>query len=102
METQDFTRLPLGSLVASARTVIRCPKCRRHGVLESGRDGSRRCIHAETVILRGMVPQPTDRCEFAGPRSAFLKEMGPSRPLQPGEETLATSPLISTVREADR
>lgn len=94
MKTQDFTRLPLGSLVASARTVIRCPKCRRHGVLESGRDGSRRCIHAETVILRGMVPQPTDRCEFAGPRSVLSRGTTPSA-IQPlGEEALAASPLM--------
>jgi hypothetical protein len=102
METQDFTRLPLGSLVASSRTVIRCPQCRRHGVLESSRDGSRRCIHVETVILPGMVPQPTDRCEFAGPRSVLPQGMRPSAIQLLGEETLATSPLISTVREADR
>ncbi len=70
MNTQDFTRLPLGTLVSFSRTIIRCPSCRRHGVLESDRDGSRRCIHSETTALAGMVPNPTDRCEFAGPRTA--------------------------------
>ena len=69
MSTLDFTRMPLGSLVASSRTVIRCPQCRRHGVLESYRDGTRICVHAETTALPGMVPLPTDRCLFAGPRS---------------------------------
>jgi hypothetical protein len=79
MATQDFTRLPLGSLVASSRTVIRCPRCSRHGVLESYRDGSRVCVHAETTALPGMVPYPTDRCEFAGPRSrsAVPKDLRP-------------------------
>ena len=72
MNTQDFTRLPLGTLVSFSRTIIRCPSCRRHGVLESDRDGSRRCIHAEATALTGMVPNPTDRCEFAGPRSALV------------------------------
>jgi hypothetical protein len=37
MNTQDFTRLPLGTLVSFSRTIIRCPRCRRHGVLESDR-----------------------------------------------------------------
>ena len=69
METLDFTRMPLGALVTSARTVIRCPQCRRHGVLESYRDGTRVCVHAEATVLPGMVPLPTDRCQFAGPRS---------------------------------
>ncbi|HEY1251670.1 MAG TPA: hypothetical protein VGH97_10810 [Thermoanaerobaculia bacterium] len=77
METQDFTRMPLGALVATSRTVIRCPQCRRHGVLESYRDGSRICVHAESVTLPGMVPFPTDRCEFAGPRSVLPKGMRP-------------------------
>jgi hypothetical protein len=71
METLDFTRLPLGALVSSSRTVIRCPQCRRHGVLESYRDGTRVCVHAETKTLPGMVSLPTDRCEFAGPRAAL-------------------------------
>lgn len=70
METLDFTRMPLGALVTASRTVIRCPQCRRHGVLESYRDGTRVCVHAETTALPGMVPLPTDRCQFAGPRNA--------------------------------
>ena len=76
MGIQDFTRLPLGSLVASTKTVIRCPQCSRNGVLESYRDGTRVCVHAETVVLPGMVPQPTDRCEFAGPRARFAQGVG--------------------------
>lgn len=71
MSTQDFTRMPLGALVATSRTVIRCPQCRRHGVLESYRDGTRVCVHVEATSLPGMVPYPTDRCEFAGPRSVL-------------------------------
>jgi hypothetical protein len=102
MRTQDFTRLPLGALVASSRTVIRCPQCRRHGVLESHRDGTRVCVHAEISTMAGTIPEATDRCEFAGPRSAFLKGMRPSAPQHLGEEALATSPLLSTVRAADR
>ena len=77
MPTQDFTRLPLGALVATSRTVIRCPQCRRHGVLESYRDGTRVCVHAESIALPGMVPFPTDRCEFAGPRAVLPKGMRP-------------------------
>lgn len=75
MDVQDFTRLPLGSLVASTQTVIRCPWCGRHGVLESHRDGTRVCVHAQTVVLPGMVPKPTDRCVFAGPRAVFGPEV---------------------------
>jgi hypothetical protein len=73
MDTLDFTRMPLGALITSSRTVIRCPQCRRHGVLESYRDGTRICVHAETTTLPGMVPLPTDRCEFAGPRESVVR-----------------------------
>jgi hypothetical protein len=41
-------------------------------VLESYSDGKRVCVHSETTILPGMVAQPKDRCEFAGPRAAFM------------------------------
>ncbi len=76
MGVQDFTRLPLGSLVATTKTVIRCPQCSRNGVLESYKDGTRVCIHAETVVPPGMAPQPIDRCEFAGPRARFATDFG--------------------------
>jgi hypothetical protein len=78
MKTQDFTLMPLGSLVASSRTVIRCPQCRRNGALETYRDGTRVCVHAEETVLPGMVPQPTDRCEFAGPRTGRATDPAPS------------------------
>ncbi|MEP6992937.1 MAG: hypothetical protein ABI968_00350 [Acidobacteriota bacterium] len=71
MRTEDFTRVPLGSLVSLARTVIRCPLCRRHGVLESDRDGARRCVHVEISTLSGTAAEATDRCELARPRAVL-------------------------------
>jgi hypothetical protein len=68
MMTEDFTKLPVGSLVSQSRTVIRCPQCHRHGVLETFNDGARRCIHVEVSALAAMVAEVTDRCELAGPR----------------------------------
>jgi hypothetical protein len=73
MMTEDFTRLPYGFLVSRSRTIIRCPGCRRPGVLESHADGTRACIHVEisTIQAEGTVVHPADRCELAGPRSAL-------------------------------
>ena len=67
MMTEDFTLLPVGSLVSLSRTVIRCPMCRRSGVLESRNDGSRRCVHVEVSSLAGLVAEAADRCDLAGP-----------------------------------
>ena len=77
MATEDFTKLPIGFLVSRSRSIIRCPRCHQHGVLESLPDGVRRCIHAETSTIRpaGTVVQATDRCELAGPRSVLLAGM---------------------------
>jgi len=80
MMTEDFTKLPVGSLVSMSRTVIRCPQCRRHGVLESFRDGARRCVHVEVSTLAGTVAEPTDRCDLAGPRSASYARIIAERP----------------------
>ncbi|HWZ86000.1 MAG TPA: hypothetical protein VN032_07365 [Thermoanaerobaculia bacterium] len=73
MMTEDFTKLPFGSLVSRSRSIIRCPNCRRHGVLESLPDGTRGCIHVEvsTIHTAGTVVQSADRCELAGPRSVL-------------------------------
>jgi len=68
--TEDFTELQVGSLVSSARPVVRCPRCRRKGALERRLNGVRRCVHVEqsTVRADGILIQPTDVCELAGPR----------------------------------
>ncbi len=71
MMTEDFTRLPVGSLVSFSRTVIRCPQCRRPGVLESRNDGARSCIHVEVSVLTGLVAEVTDRCDLAAPRNVL-------------------------------
>ncbi len=71
MMTEDFSQLPVGSIVLMSRTIICCPRCRRHGVLESGRDGSRRCIHAEASVLAGTVAEVIDHCDLAAPRAVF-------------------------------
>jgi hypothetical protein len=68
MMTEDFTQLEVGSLVSMSRTVIRCPRCRRQGVLESRADGARRCVHVEVSSMAGTVAEATDRCDLAGPR----------------------------------
>jgi len=80
MMTEDFTKLPVGSLVSMSRTVIRCPQCRRHGVLESFRDGARRCVHVEVSTLAGTMAEATDRCDLAGPRSASYARVIAERP----------------------
>jgi len=76
MMIEDFTRLPVGSLVSMARTVIRCPLCRRPGVLESFNDGARNCIHAEISTLTSSVAEATERCQLAGPRNFLPAGMG--------------------------
>lgn len=81
MMTQDFTKLPFGSLVSESRTVIRCPQCRRHGVLESRKDGARRCIHVEVSTNAGTVFEVPDRCELAGPRSVVSEDASLGRRL---------------------
>jgi hypothetical protein len=73
MMTEDFTRLPFGFLVSGSRTIIRCPSCWRHGVLESRTDGARRCVHVETSTIDDArtVVRATDLCELAAPRSVL-------------------------------
>jgi ribosomal protein L37AE/L43A len=68
--TEDFTDLPLGSLVSAARPVIRCPICQRHGALERGDNGVRRCVHVEVSSFAGnrLQTSQTDVCPIAGPR----------------------------------
>jgi hypothetical protein len=75
--TEDFTKLLFGTLASDSRTIIRCPRCGRPGVLESHADGARRCIHVEvsTIDEEGTVVQPTDLCELAGPRSVLPSGM---------------------------
>lgn len=67
----DFTQLAFGTVVSGGRTIIHCPRCRRLGALERYPNGVRRCIHAEDSALldQGVVVEPTDVCELAGPRS---------------------------------
>lgn len=69
MRTDDFTRLPVGRPVSQSRVVIRCPRCSRHGALESSADGARRCIHVEFSTKREGVFDVTDHCDLVGPRS---------------------------------
>jgi hypothetical protein len=68
--TDDFTDLQVGSLVSFSRPVVRCPRCRRHGALERRQDGVRRCIHVETSTFHadGVLVEPKDVCDLAGPR----------------------------------
>ena len=72
--TEDFTDLQIGSLVSSARPVVRCPRCRRKGALERRVNGVRRCVHVEQSTMRpdGILVRPTDVCELAGPRPEFV------------------------------
>ena len=74
--TEDFTNLPLGSLVSSQRPVIRCPSCQRHGALERGDDGMRRCVHVEvsSFAANRLQTSQTDVCQIAGPRPESFAE----------------------------
>ncbi len=64
MMIEDFTKLPPGSIVSNARTIISCPLCRRRGALELRRDGSQLCVHLETSVIHtdGMLVEPRDSC----------------------------------------
>ncbi len=68
MMTEDFTKLPVGSLVSMSRAIVHCPLCGRSGALERRRNGARRCVHVEASIIHtdGMVVEPRDSCELAG------------------------------------
>jgi hypothetical protein len=60
--TEDFTLFPEGRLPADT-TVVTCPCCGRHGVLEW--EAKRvLCVHSETttVLADGMLVEPTDCC----------------------------------------
>jgi hypothetical protein len=77
--TEDFTTMRVGALVSMARPVIHCPACRRPGALERRTNGARRCVHVEGSVLHpdGMVVEPLDHCEFAGPRAATAQPYQP-------------------------
>ena len=74
--TEDFTILQIGSLASSERPVVRCPRCLRHGALERRDDGTRRCVHVESSTVRddGLLTEPLDVCEIAGPRPTFAAD----------------------------
>jgi hypothetical protein len=60
---EDFTLLPEGRAGTAELTVVACPCCGRHGVLEPEARGVL-CVHAETttVLADGMLVEPTDCC----------------------------------------
>ena len=74
--TEDFTDLPLGSLVSAERPVIRCPRCQRPGALERGGNGMRRCVHVEvsSFAANRLQTAHTDVCQIAGPRPEAFAE----------------------------
>ena len=61
MMIEDFTRLPLGSVVSESRTIVLCTVCRRRGALDVR---LRRCVHVEgsTIDTQGLVIEPIDSC----------------------------------------
>ncbi len=61
MMIEDFTRLPLGSLVSESRSIVLCTVCQRRGALDVRR---RRCVHVEgsTIDAQGLVVEPIDSC----------------------------------------
>ena len=65
--TEDFTKLPVGSLVSGRRPVILCPLCQRQGALERLHTAAWRCIHVEASLIytEGMLVEPRDHCELA-------------------------------------
>ncbi|MGH9443603.1 MAG: hypothetical protein ACRD16_15155, partial [Thermoanaerobaculia bacterium] len=71
MMVEDFTKVAVGSLVSSSRTIVRCSRCGRFGALEVHGDQSRRCVHIESSIVQtdGMLIEPRDYCELAHPAS---------------------------------
>lgn len=74
--TEDFTKLPVGSLVSMSRAIILCPLCGRCGALELRSNGSRRCVHVEASVIHtdGMVVEPKDSCELAGALAPSAEE----------------------------
>lgn len=66
MMTEDFTKVPLGSLVSDARTIVRCPLCDRAGALEIRADAVRRYIHVEASMIGadGLWVDARDLCEW--------------------------------------
>ena len=74
--TEDYTELPLGSLVSDERPVIRCPKCRRAGALERSENGVRRCVHVEisSFAENRFRTAHADVCQFAGPRPQYFAD----------------------------
>ena len=58
---EDFTKLPLGSVVSESRTIVMCTVCGRRGALDVR---LRRCVHVEgsTVDAHGLVVQPLESC----------------------------------------
>ena len=73
--TEDFTKLPVGSLVSGRRPVVRCPLCRRQGALERLHTDAWRCVHVESSLIHtdGMLVEPRDHCELAQTGSAGLE-----------------------------
>ena len=61
---EDFTLFPEGR-IPSEMTVVTCPCCGRHGVLEWEARGVL-CVHSETttVLADGMLVEFTDSCEL--------------------------------------
>ena len=72
MMTEDFTKLPVGSVVSQSRTIVRCSVCQRRGALDAR---LRRCVHVEgsEISADGMVVEPIDSCApvMLGERGAF-------------------------------
>lgn len=68
MMFEDFTKLPIGSMVSMSRPIIRCPLCGRFGALELRDGADRRCVHVETSFIHtdGMLVEPRDYCELSG------------------------------------
>jgi hypothetical protein len=61
MMTEDFTKLPLGSVVSESRTIVRCSVCRRRGALDVR---LKRCVHVEgsSIDSDGLFVEPIDSC----------------------------------------
>jgi len=61
MMTEDFTKLPIGSVVSQSRTIVRCSVCQRRGALDVR---LRRCVHLEgsEISSDGMIVEPIDSC----------------------------------------
>ena len=77
MMTEDFTKLPIGSVVSQSRTIVRCSVCKRRGALDAR---LRRCVHLEgsEISSDGMIVEPIDSCSPVIPA-----EVGTLRGLRP-------------------